>query len=53
MIKKVQKPTYKQFCLISVSSVGNKEVWDHARKKLEEHIERWNLREKCQMGFTK
>ena len=53
MIKKVKKPTVKEFRPIAVTSVGYKLYWGYMREVIEEHIIKNGMERYNQVGFTK
>ena len=53
MIKKVDKPTVKEFRPIAVTSVGYKLYWGFLRDEIEDFMVRNGWVKDCQVGFTK
>ena len=53
MIKKVNKPTVKEFRPIAITSVGYKLYWGFLRDEIEGFLVRNGWVKDCQMGFTK
>ena len=53
MIKKVDKPTVKEFRPIAVTSVGYKLYWGFLRDEIDDFVVRNGWVKDCQVGFTK
>ena len=53
MIKKVDKPTVREFRPIAITSVGYKLYWGFLRDEMEEFLVRNGWVKDCQIGFTK
>ena len=52
LIKKVQKPTAKDFRPITITNISYKIYMSFIRKEIEEHLERNNVTKDNQIGFT-
>ena len=53
MIKKTERPTFKEFRPIAVTCISAKLVWGFIRDKIEEHLYYWGQTWDNQFGFTK
>ena len=52
MIKKIRKPTWKDFRPIALTNVSYKNFMTHIREQIEKHLRINNLARDNQIGFT-